>query len=147
MGGALKGERGGNHTKSEQGLSVSKLLMIRDKVWPWKVPRNSTPEVLAGPELDRSPCVPRAHQGTRGMPVASVKPGYKRSSENSRRQASGCLNIDNGNIPEDEEPSGEEKLEMPRKATAQVTVCGEGSQVIFSLARAGGGSAWGVETR
>lgn len=78
------------------------------------------------------------------MPVVSVKPGNKMSSENSRRQASGCLNIDNGNIPEYEEPSGKEKLEMPRKTTAQVTVCGEGSQVILSLARAGGGRAVGM---
>lgn len=67
------------------------------------VPRNTASEALVN--FDILPCVPRAHQGKLGMPMASMKPGYKMSSYNSRSRDSGCLHIDNGNIPEYERQS------------------------------------------
>lgn len=82
--------------------------------------------------------------------MASMKPGYKMSSYNSRRQAAGCLNIDNGNNPEYEGLSRKEKLEMLNQTIAHVTIFGQGSQVILNLARVGGGRVAGMgraETR
>lgn len=58
------------------------------------------------------------------MPLALMKPGYKMSSHNSRRQDSGCPNIDKRDIPEYEGQSRKEELEMPKKMIARVSMFG-----------------------
>lgn len=69
------------------------------------------------------------------------------SPRNSRRQDSGCLNMDNRNIPDSEGQSRKEKPEMPEKTVAGVTVFGLGSQLMLNLSRAGGGNGAGGRSR
>ena len=70
--------------------------------------------------FDLLPCVSRAHQGKLGMPMASMKPGYKMSSYNSRSWDSCTLIMETSLNMKD----GAEKLEMPKKTIAHITVFG-----------------------
>lgn len=82
---AQKRKRRGSNKKRKPSLQLLEVAMVRDGGYSLalEVPRNfRTTEMLAGPEPDLLPCVPRAHQGKLGMPMASMKPGYKVSSYN-----------------------------------------------------------------
>lgn len=114
-------------------------------LWSWKFLGIGPQRCWQVLNDDLMPCVPRAYQGNRGLPKASRKSGYEMSSCNSRRQASGCLNTDNRNIPDSEGQSRKEKPEMPKKIVAGVTMFGLGSQLILNLSRVGGGKGAGRE--